>query len=65
MQAVNDEFHEAVRPFPVEFRKDSVVLKIRKKGHRNVPIPYPDGLDVDGWNITPDNHPKVRNVVVQ
>ena len=64
MQAINDEFcdhNEAVPPFVVEFEKDSIVIKIHKRGHRNVLIPFPDGLDVDGWNITPDNPPEVSN----
>ena len=65
MQAVKDEFqgHDEVgRPFLVEFWRDSIVLKIRNRGHPNHEIPFPEGLDVDGWNITPDNPPVVRTV---
>ena len=67
MQAVECKFqgHEvAVPPFPVKFEKDAdmMVLKIRarEKGSPNVEIPYPEGLDVSGWHITPENPPDVR-----
>ena len=61
VQAVKEKFRdhdEAVLPFPVEFEKDAVVLKIRQKEYQNE-ILYPEGLDVDGWKITPDNYAEV------
>ena len=66
VQAVKDEFQghdEVVLPFLVEFWRDLIVLKIRKDKSPNVLIPFPEGLDVDGWNITPDNLPEVRDTV--
>ena len=69
MQAVKSEFqdHEkAVPSFPVNFKDDAdkMVLKIRsrREGHPTLQLPYdPDGLVVDGWNITPENPPEVRS----
>ena len=69
MQAMKSEFQdyeEAVPHFLVKFKKDAdrMVLKIRsrKEGHPTLEIPYdPDGLVVDGWNITPENPPEVRS----
>ena len=63
MQALSGEFqdHEvAVEPFAVNFEGDTTVLKIRNGDGKNVDIPQPQGLDVDGWNITPTRHPEVR-----
>ena len=63
MQAVKSEFQdheEAVRAFPVRFEKERTVLKICNRDGEKVDIPQPQGLDVDGWNITPTSHPEVR-----
>ena len=52
--------HEEVTVFPVEFEENRVVLKISEGRSPSVDIPYPEGLNRDGWTITPYSPPEVR-----
>ena len=61
MQAVKREFsgYEYGQAFEVRLWGDNILLKIQFRD-----IPLPGGLVLDGWSITAENLPEVRDMYI-